>query len=107
MAAFKDIDPAAFVALRAAEKITLIDVRTDAEVARGIISGAIHIPLQTLPGRIGELDPSAAIVVYCQSGMRSAQACGFLAMRGYGDVANLQGGLIAWARAGFQLDPPG
>lgn len=106
MPAFKEIDAAAFEALQAAGEVVLIDVRTDAEVARGIIAGAAHIPLNTLPARLPELDPQRPTVVYCQSGMRSAQACAFLAARGFADVANLQGGVLAWARSGFPLILP-
>src|SRR5258705_10104707 len=81
----------------------LIDVRTDAEVARGAIAGARHIELATLPARIAELDPAARYVFYCQSGGRSAQACGYLAQRGFGRLYNLEGGIAAWGRAGLPL----
>jgi len=106
MPAIKEIDPATLVALRAAGEVLLIDVRTDAEVARGMIPGAAHIVLQSLPTRFSELDPQRPTVIYCQSGARSAQACGFLAARGFADLTNLQGGVLAWARAGYPLDLP-
>ena len=82
---------------------TLIDVRTAAEVARGAIAGARHIELATLPVRLAELDPGRPYVLYCQSGGRSAQACGYLAQRGFGHVYNLEGGVTAWGRAGLPL----
>jgi rhodanese-related sulfurtransferase len=81
----------------------LIDVRTAAEVARGAIAGARHIELATLPTRIAELDPAVPYVFYCLSGGRSAQACGYLAQRGFGRLYNLEGGIAAWGRAGFPL----
>lgn len=81
----------------------LIDVRTPAEVARGAIAGARHIELATLPARIGELDPECPCVIYCLSGARSAQACTFLAQRGYARLYNLQGGIAAWTRAGLPV----
>jgi rhodanese-related sulfurtransferase len=81
----------------------LIDVRTLAEVARGSIAGAVHIELATLPARLAELDPAAAYALYCLSGGRSAQACGYLAQRGFGRLYNLEGGIAAWGRAGLPL----
>jgi len=93
--------------LRQTGAVTLLDVRTDPEVARGFIAGAKHVPLNQLPGRYEELDPQATLVVYCQSGARSAQACGWLAEHGFTQVHNLQGGIGAWIRAGLPLCAPG
>jgi len=89
--------------LQVSTGVSLLDVRTDAEVERGVIAGARHIPLHMLPTRASELDPAAPLVVYCQSGGRSAQACGWLAAQGFADVHNLQGGIIAWVREGNVL----
>jgi len=91
--------------LQVSTGVSLLDVRTDAEVERGVIAGARHIPLHMLPARAGELDPAGPLVVYCQSGGRSAQACGWLAAQGFADVHNLQGGIIAWVREGNILAP--
>ncbi|MEO8738756.1 MAG: rhodanese-like domain-containing protein [Casimicrobiaceae bacterium] len=81
----------------------LVDVRTAAEVARGSIAGARHIELPTLPARVVELDPTVPCVLFCQSGGRSAQACAYLAQRGFEVLYNLEGGVAAWARAGLPL----
>ncbi len=89
--------------LQFSQSVALLDVRTDAEVARGIIAGARHIPLHMLPMRCAELDPAEPLVVYCQSGGRSAQACGWLAAQGFTQVSNLQGGILAWIRDGNAL----
>ena len=84
----------------------LLDVRTDPEVARGIIPGARHVVLQDLPSRLDELPRSGSIVVYCQSGGRSAHAANFLASQGFGSVYNLQGGILAWLREGEPIEQP-
>ena len=107
MIAVSAIDPVQLEQLRRETPVTLLDVRTDAEVARGLIEGAKHIPLNTLPGRVGELDPQGVLVVYCQSGARSAQACAWLAEQGFAHLHNLYGGLVAWSRAGFPIVTPG
>ena len=53
----------------------LLDVRSPGEFAGGHIDGAVSIPVQELAGRIDELgDKTGQIVVYCQSGNRSAMA---------------------------------
>ena len=72
-----------------------IDVREPVEVADGTLPGTINIPLATLPGRIGDLDPARPTVVLCRSGGRSAQACEFLTANGFTDVVNLAGGMLA------------
>lgn len=89
------------------DRIRLIDVRSDAEVARGAIPSSEHWPLQEVPQRAGSLDQERIAVLYCHSGMRSAQACAFLSARGAGRVVNLRGGIIDWARHGLPLVAPG
>ena len=101
---FLEIDPAQLVEMRRQGALKLIDVRTDAEVAVGMIAGANHLPLHLLPQRITELDPASPIVLYCKSGARSAQACAFLATQGFGQVFNLRGGVLAWQRSGYELE---
>lgn len=104
--AVNQIDSAGLEALRRESAVVLLDVRTDAEVARGIIAGAKHIPLNQLPARYKELDPNAVTVVYCQSGARSAQACNWLSQNGFAKPYNLQGGVLTWLRDGLTLVVP-
>lgn len=103
MYGFKEIDVDGLDTLRGTGEVQLIDVRTDAEVARGMISGAKHIPLHLLPIRADELSPAVPVVFYCQSGGRSAQACAFMASKGFAEVYNLQGGINGWVRSGKPL----
>jgi rhodanese-related sulfurtransferase len=107
MGAVNHIDVAELERLRQPGPVTLLDVRTDPEIARGMIAGAHHIPLNLLPSRYMELDPAAVTVIYCQSGARSAQACAWLADKGFEQVFNLQGGVSAWLRSGLPLSSPG
>lgn len=74
----------------------LVDVRSPGEFASGHIPGAINIPVQELSERVGELSPKdKPIVLYCQSGMRSASAARFLKAAGYVSVHNL-GPMRSW-----------
>ncbi len=102
----QQIDPTEAARLQQ-EGATLVDVRTDPEVARGVIEGAVHVPLHLLPERHGELPAGRPLVIYCQSGGRSAQACGWLSANGHDPVYNLQGGVMAWMRDGRPLVAPG
>lgn len=72
-----------------------IDVREPDEVASGSLDGAVNIPLGQLSGRLGELDSSRRTVVLCRSGGRSAHAADVLSHAGFGDVVNLEGGILA------------
>jgi rhodanese-related sulfurtransferase len=100
MNGFKNIDVMELRNLLAAGGVRLVDVRTDAEIARGHIDGATKLPLHLLPLRLNELDVAAPTVFYCQMGGRSAQAAAFAAAQGFSDAYNLQGGITAWAQAG-------
>jgi rhodanese-related sulfurtransferase len=67
----------------------LLDVRTAAEFGEQHIPGALNIPVQELPGRVGELlRTTHPIVVYCRSGARSAHAAQLLRQAGH-DVLDI------------------
>lgn len=71
--------------------VTLLDVRTATERARGHIDGFMHIPLDSLRERINELPKDKPVYVHCHSGLRSYIACRILAGNGF-DCYNLAGG---------------
>ncbi len=89
--------------LLAHSKITLVDVRNPDEVARGVIAGAMHLPLHLLPLKYKSLPTTLPIVFYCHSGVRSAHAADFAVSNGFENVHNLTGGILAWGRAGYAL----
>ena len=88
------------------ENIRLIDVRTPAEVARGVIPEAENLPLHLLPLQADGLSADPKVVFYCRSGARSAQACVYMSSRGCAEVYNLRGGIIAWLRSGLPVAMP-
>jgi phage shock protein E len=70
----------------------IIDVRTPDEFADGSYPKAKNIPLNSLPARVGELEPKdKPIVVFCASGARSASAARLLQKAGFTDVVNAGG----------------
>ncbi len=84
------------------EPIVVVDVREPQEYQINRIPGSRLIPLGELPQRYEELDPEAAIVCQCKSGMRSAKATAFLRGIGFKNVRNLAGGILGWID---QVDP--
>ncbi|MHB8345602.1 MAG: rhodanese-like domain-containing protein [Acidiferrobacterales bacterium] len=76
----------------------LLDVREPWEVRLCALAGSLHIPMDQIPARLGELDPSRQTVVICHHGVRSHHVARFLEHQGFADVWNLSGGIDAWAR---------
>jgi phage shock protein E len=70
---------------------SIVDVRTPEEFRQGAYPGAVNIPVQVLRQRVGEIDRSRPVVVYCASGGRSAVAAQLLTAAGYADVSNAGG----------------
>ena len=79
----------------------LLDVREAWEVALARIDlagqAALHIPMNDIPQRLGEISAAQPVVCICHHGMRSAQVVAFLQQRGYPRVYNLAGGVDAWS----------
>jgi rhodanese-related sulfurtransferase len=84
----------------------MLDIREQDEWDLGHAPGAIHIPMGDLPARLDELAPflddDDPLVVACRSGGRVSRVLPWLARQGY-DVANLDGGMLAWHAAGKPL----
>lgn len=98
-----DVDQARYAI---AEGAVLLDVREDFEWAEGHAPDAVHIPLRQLHARVEEIPAHRPVLVICRSGRRSAEAAGQLAGplgADLGEVANVEGGMIAWERAGFSV----
>jgi rhodanese-related sulfurtransferase len=76
----------------------LLDVREPWEYEICHIAGSVAIPMKEVAARMEELQDAEEIVVICHHGMRSAQVAAFLARSGMDNVANLSGGIDAWAR---------
>ena len=82
------------------DAITIVDVRTLGEYNSAHIKGAISIPVETIgknkPAQLANLN--AVIIVYCQTGARSAVAAQELAALGYTKVSDM-GGINSWTYA--------
>jgi NADPH-dependent 2,4-dienoyl-CoA reductase/sulfur reductase-like enzyme/peroxiredoxin family protein/rhodanese-related sulfurtransferase/TusA-related sulfurtransferase len=76
----------------------LLDVRTTPEVQQGTIPGSIHIPIDELRGRLGELPKDKEVLAFCQVGLRGYLACRILSQNGVA-CRNLTGGYKTYSQA--------
>jgi rhodanese-related sulfurtransferase len=88
-----------------AQRPVLLDVREDWELQTASATAPeldlLHMPMQTIPARLDELDRTRPIACLCHHGGRSMQVAHFLAGHGY-EVVNVAGGIHAWSA---QVDP--
>jgi len=83
------------------EDFQLIDVREDFEYEMSNLGGTL-IPLGGILIESEKIDKSKPVVVMCRSGKRSAAAIMQLEQRGFTNLINLKGGILAWAA---EVDP--
>ena len=88
---------AAWIEDAAREKPLLLDVREPWEFQTCHIGGAFLMPMNTIPGKLSELDAEQSIVCICHHGVRSMQVALFLEKHGFTKISNLTGGVHAWA----------
>ncbi|KJS30243.1 MAG: hypothetical protein VR64_16085 [Desulfatitalea sp. BRH_c12] len=83
----------------------ILDVRTGREFRKGHIEGAVHVPISKLRSRVDELpfDRQKPVVTICLTAHRSIPAVRVLNARGFKNVAQLAGGMVAWRRNGFPI----
>lgn len=90
----------------AAGAVVVLDVREPWEVQTASVKAdgfeLITMPMQTIPARLQELPNDRPIACLCHHGGRSMQVAMFLAQHGFAPVANIAGGVHAWAT---QVDP--
>jgi rhodanese-related sulfurtransferase len=86
------------------DQIAVIDVREPNEYAEGHIPGVKLVPLNTLLSRPTDFITHDNILFVCAMGQRSALACEMAAAIGMEQIYNLEGGTIAWARAGLPIE---
>ena len=88
-----------------AQRPILLDVREGWELqtasAKPEALDLLHMPMQTIPARLDELDKTRPIACLCHHGGRSMQVASFLMQHGF-EVVNVAGGIHAWSS---QVDP--
>jgi rhodanese-related sulfurtransferase len=87
----------------------ILDIREEVEYEENQVPGVRLLPMSELGERLDEVPTDRQLVIICRSGSRSAYVAEALTTHGgFGDVANLEGGIIAWAAAGlpYEGEPP-
>ncbi|ROO90667.1 rhodanese-related sulfurtransferase [Actinocorallia herbida] len=93
-------------ALQIPDGAYLLDVREQDEWDAGHAPEAVHIPMSALNERAGEIPQDREVYVVCRVGGRSAQVTVALNNAGW-KALNVDGGMIAWERAGLPVDAVG
>jgi rhodanese-related sulfurtransferase len=83
------------------EEFQLIDVREPFEYEVSNLNG-LNIPLAGILIESEKVAKDIPVIIQCRSGKRSAQAVMLLEQQGYTNLANLQGGILAWRE---EIDP--
>ena len=87
---------------------TLIDIRTPEEIDFLSIPGSTKLKLADLSEEklqeLGFTDKNQALIIQCRSGARSDRACQAMQTWGYTNVANLEGGILAWQEMGYETE---
>lgn len=86
--------------------VQIVDVRTPEEYAESHLKDAVNINFNNddFVDMVSKLDKSKPVLVYCLSGGRSAKAAALISKKGYNDVYNLDGGMLAWKAAGQSVE---
>jgi rhodanese-related sulfurtransferase len=86
----------------------VFDARTSEEFKSGYIGQAENLTGDKVLQRLEQLSfaKEDAILMYCQSGARSATVARSLVKAGYTNVSNLSGGIMAWQNAGLPVNKP-
>ncbi|EGV51798.1 rhodanese-like domain-containing protein [Candidatus Endoriftia persephonae] len=85
------------------EELQLLDIRSAGEVAQGMLPNSEHMAMHLIPIKINDIPKDKDVVLYCHSGARSHHACAYLAQQGFTNVINLRGGILGWARSGYEI----
>jgi rhodanese-related sulfurtransferase len=86
------------------KNVYLLDVRTREEYRQARLKGSVLIPINEIERRLNEVPRNRPVIVYCAVGSRSNLVAGFLSSKGYGEVYNMQDGIMGWYRNGFMVE---
>jgi len=80
----------------AASGARIVDVRSVGEFEGGHIPGAQNVPLDQFQSVASQWDKNAPVLVYCQTGARSAEAVAMLKQAGFTKILHFDKGIVAW-----------
>lgn len=98
------VDAQTVASVKDREDVIVLDVREQWEYDEGHIPGVVLIPMGDVPNRLAEIPTDKEVIVTCRSGNRSAQITDFLRQQGFDNVHNMDGGILAWEAAGYDVE---
>ena len=98
------IDVHTAAALQGRDDVVLIDVREQDEYDAGHIPDITLIPMSEIQSRVSEIPTDVEVVLTCRSGNRSGQVHAYLTELGFDNVHNMDGGILAWESAGYDVE---
>ncbi len=84
--------------------VCVLDVREQWEYEVGHIPNVLHLPMSQIANRINDIPTDKTLIISCKSGQRSGRVTNWLKHNGYEEVYNMQGGILAWDRAGYAVE---
>lgn len=105
MSRIKEINTSELVRLLDSDNhFEIVDIRTPAEIERGVIPNSRTLPMHMVPLNLSFFTVAdKQVVIYCRTGSRSAQVCRFLNQQGIYNVISLRGGIVKWSSSGMPL----
>ena len=105
MVSFSEIEVADLDDILSGHKVAvqLVDVRAPKERGLGSIPGSDSVPFERVGVSFDRFDRASMIVLYSQTGCRSADVCALLEHHGFENVVSLRGGFHAWRISGLRV----
>ena len=98
------VDVQTVASVKEREDVFVIDVREQWEYDEAHIPGVTLIPMDEVANRLAEIPTDKEVIVTCRSGNRSGQIADFLREQGFDNVHNMDGGILAWQAAGYDVE---
>ena len=104
MQAGPELDPAEVARRHAAGAIQLVDVREQFEFDAGHVPGSVHLSMDGIANRVGEIDKDKPVAFICLMGARSAMVADHFRQQGF-DAYNVSGGFARWFEEELPTEP--
>jgi len=98
------VDVETVAEVRERDDVLVLDVREQWEYDEGHIPGVTLIPMAEVSQRLDDIPAAKTVIVTCRSGNRSGQVTDYLRQQGFDNVHNMDGGILAWEAAGYDVE---
>lgn len=98
-----DVDVHTVASIKDRPDVYLLDVREQWEYDESHLPGVNLLPMAEIPANLAKIPTDKEVIVTCRSGNRSSQITDYLRQNGFSNVHNMQGGILAWQQAGYEV----